>query len=324
MAAEKTTEKKKKKLTFRSVQQRFLNAFALMSIIPLLIFLYILVSELFTFSALVGVVGLLFSLTIFLAILGYLLTHDIFTDIMIQFEKLKRLDKAKSDFLAIVSHDLKSPILVIKARLQSVLSGTYGQVNEEQKEILNLCQDVTERMNDLTTSLLKMHQVEINGMIMHRKLCNILYLVEKQIRELEPGMRQKGIKVEKQVLCDNSDFWADEEKIQQVINNLLSNAVKFTPENGLISLVISRVDDNLRLEVHNTGPHIPSDKLETIFDKYKKLDSTKKGFGLGLAITKNIINMHKGYIGVESDPETGTKFLVSLPCDLRKGRKRQQ
>ncbi len=324
MPARNKEGKKEKNFTFRSIQQRFLNAFALMSIIPLLIFLYILVAELFTFSVLVGVVGLLFSITIFLAIIGYLLSYDIFTDIMIQFEKLKQRDKAKSDFLAIVSHDLKSPILVIKTRLQLISTGAYGPVNKEQKEILTLCQEVSGRMNDLTTSLLKMHRVEINGMVMRRKLCNLNFLVEKQTREFEPSIRQKVIKVKKQVLCDNFDFWADENKIQQVINNLLSNAVKFTPENGIITLIISRADDNMRLEIHNTGPHIPSDKLETIFDKYKKLDSSKKGFGLGLAITKNIVDMHKGHIDVESDPQTGTKFMVSLPCDLRKGRKRQQ
>jgi two-component system sensor histidine kinase VicK len=151
-----------------------------------------------------------------------------------------------------------------------------------------------------------------------RRLCNLKEISEKQIKEFEVLLKNKNIRLNEESLGKDLFVWADEDKLTQVINNLLSNAIKFTPEGGAVTLRIYPAEKFVRIECIDTGPGISLDKLDKLFNKFERLDATKEGTGLGLTITKDIVEMHKGKIWAESKLGEGSKFIVILPCDLRR------
>lgn len=305
--------------------RKFKIAFSLMSIIPFLVFFYLLVSRLFTMEILASDIGIVLFIAIFISLcgffVGYSVIKNILNKIVLYAVQAKHSDQLKSTFVASVSHELKNPLSAIKTNLFNVMQGLVGSVNEEQKRILQLCDNIIERMKYLVNDLLDLHKIEAGMVDIKRKLCNLLEVLEKQIKEFEIMLNKKRIKFIKEILDKDLSVWADEDKITLVVNNLLSNAIKYTPEGGNVTLKICPADGLVRLEFINSGEHIPPDKLEKIFDKFERLDYTKEGTGLGLAITKDIVELHKGKIWAENVPEQGNKFVVVLPCDLRRIRR---
>lgn len=303
--------------------RKFNVAFSLMSLIPFLVFFYLLVVRFFTFNILVGDIGVMLFISILLSLcgfsLGYNIIRNILNRIIFYAVQAKHSDQLKSTFVATVSHELKNPLSVIKTNLFNMLEGVVGQINEEQKKILVTCHNVLDRMAHLINDLLDLHKIEAGMIEIKRRLCNFVEILERQIKEFEIMLNTKRIKLIKEILRPQDlSIWADEDKVMQIINNLLSNAIKYSPEGSAITLKIHPQDEFVRLECIDTGPGIPPDKLNKLFNKFERLDITKEGTGLGLAITKDIVEMHKGKIWVESQPGKGSKFIVVLPRDLRK------
>lgn len=300
---------------------KFNLAFCLMSIIPFLVFFYLLASRLSTLEAFTGHVGLILGITLFIAIcgfaVGYAIIRNVLNKIIVYAARAKRSDQSKSVFVATVSHELKSPLTIIKTGILNMKNGLAGQITKTQEDILDTCQRIVERVNRLINDLLDLHRIEAGMVEIKRKLCNLEEILQKQIDEFEGMISQKRIRVNKDSLAKDLALWGDEDKLMQVIANLLSNAIKYTPEEGSIDLRIYPCDGLVRLELTNTGDVIPQDKLDKIFDKFNRLDSSKEGTGLGLSIAKDIVEMHKGRIWAESNPAAGNKFVVVLPCDLR-------
>jgi len=301
---------------------KFNLAFALMSVIPFLVFFYLLASKLSSLDIFAGRVGLILSITLFIAfcgfIVGYTIIKNILSKIIFYAAQAKRSDQTKSVFVATVSHELKNPLAIIKASVSNMKNGFAGQINQAQDDILSTCQRIVERINRLINDLLDLHKIEAGMIEIKRKLCNLEEILEKQVDEFEGMLTQKRIKLSKEGLGKDLSLWGDEDKLMQVIGNLLSNAIKYTPVEGHIDLKIYPSAGLVRIELVNTGETIPQDKLDKIFDKFNRLDYSKEGTGLGLAITKDIVEMHKGKIWAESNPDVGNKFVVILPCDLRR------
>ncbi|MCX5712060.1 MAG: HAMP domain-containing sensor histidine kinase [Candidatus Omnitrophica bacterium] len=243
--------------------------------------------------------------------------HKILTRIMFYAAKAKHSDQLKSTFVATVSHELKNPLSIIKASLDNVKDGILGAINLEQKRVLTLCQDVATRMARLISDLLDLHKIEAGMFQTKRGVCNLADILEKQVKEFEILLDKKQIKLSKVMLEKEISLWADEGKMMQVVNNLLGNAIKYTPDGGSVTLRVSLLDGFIKLECSDSGPGIPADKLDSVFDKFERLDTTKEGTGLGLAIAKDIVEMHQGKIWVESSFGAGSKFVVVLPRDLR-------
>lgn len=299
-------------------------AFALMSIIPFLVFFYILVVKLSTIDILVGNIGAVLFITIFISLFGLYLGYTILKHVLDRTIKYaaqaKHSDQLKSTFVATVSHELKNPIAVIQLNLYNISKGLVGTVSDDLKAIIELCCTVTERMHSLVSELLDLHKIEAGMVAEQRKLYNIVALLERQTREFESLFGDKKIKLTRQFPQQDLSVWGYEDKIMLAVNNLLSNALKYTPQGGEVALSAFPSEGLARLECSDTGPGIPADKLEKVFDKFERLDTTKEGTGLGLAITKDIVELHKGKIWVESPLEKGSTFIVLLPRDLRQAR----
>lgn len=314
------------KLVFQELKddpiRKFNVIFALTSIVPFLSFFYLLTTKLSTLDALAGHTGLVLFLSIFISLCGFSLGYNSLMDIV---EKVvyyaahaKHSDQLKSTFVATVSHELKNPLAIIKTSICNIKDGLAGEINQMQKDILDTCHSVVDRINRLINDLLDLHKIEAGMLEIKRRLCNLQAILERQIKEFEVMLDKKRIKFHREILNQDLSLWADEDKLMQVVNNLLSNAIKYTPEEGTVELKIIPTDGLVRLEVSNTGEVIPRDQLEKIFDKFQRIDYSKEGTGLGLAIAKDIVEMHKGKIWAESRPDKGNKFVVVLPCDLRK------
>lgn len=306
--------------------QKFHIAFSLMSVIPFLVFFYLLATKLFTINIFAGDIGIVLFISIFLSLCGLLVGYQIIRNILKRViyyaAEAKHSDQLKSTFVATVSHELKSPLSIIKLNLINMLDGLLGQITIEQKKILELCHGVVERMSHLINDLLDLHKIEAGILQMKRRLCNLAEILEKQLKEFEVALNRKQIKLMKHILDKDLSVWADEDKISRVISNLLSNAVKYTPQGGSVSLKVHPTDGFVRLEFINSGEPIPSDKLEKLFNKFERLQIAKEeGTGLGLVITKDIVELHKGKIWVESQPEVGNKFVIVLPRDLRESQR---
>ncbi|MCX5695353.1 MAG: HAMP domain-containing sensor histidine kinase [Candidatus Omnitrophica bacterium] len=301
--------------------RKFNLAFSLMVIMPFLVFLYILVNRLFSFNILIGNIGAILLLSLFISVCGFFIgvtiLKNILNKIIAYAAQAKHSDQLKSTFVATVSHELKNPLTSIKTNIYNIFAGFTGQINAEQKSVLELCNSTVERMTRLVNDLLDLHKIEAGMVDVRRKACNLAQVAEKQINELLTLADKKSIRIVRDFSDTALCIWADEDKLARVMNNLLSNAIKFTPDAGTVTIKIYPVDKFARIECIDTGYGITADNLSRLFNKFERLDTVKEGTGLGLAISKDIAEMHRGKILVESEVGKGSKFILLLPRDLR-------
>lgn len=306
-------------------RHKFTIAFSLMSIVPFLVFFYILVNRLFTIDVLVGSIGFMLAITIFISIcgfyIGYSIIRNILTRIIAYAAQAKRSDQLKSKFVVTVSHELKNPLATIRLNIFNMLKGVAGNITVEQERILSMCRNVVDRMSRIVTNLLDLHKIEAMIVSGKRELCNFSQILDEQTKEFDVMFHKKSIKVNKEIANDELFLWGDKDKITQVVNNLIGNAAKYTPEGGSVNFKAFLDGNLLRLECMNSGPSISVDKLAKIFDKFERANTNEEGAGLGLAITKDIVEFHKGKVWAEDWAGKGSKFVVLLPCDLRGKRK---
>jgi len=299
-------------------------AFALMVIVPFLVFFYLLTSRLFTMNVLIGNTGFILAAALFISLCGFYIAYNIlkniFNKILSYAAQAKESDQLKSTFVATVSHELKNPLSSIKVNIYNIFSGFIGQVNEEQKKVLGLCQSIIERMVRLVNGLLDLHKIEAGVVDLKRERLNLTEISNKQIKGLQNLADKKNIKIIKDFLDESLSVWGDEDKLSQAIINLLDNGIKFTPENGTVTLKAYSEDEFAKIECIDTGPGIPDEKVGMLFNKFERLNAAEEGTGLGLAITKDIVEMHKGKVLVESRVGAGSKFVILLPRDLRSTR----
>ncbi|MDD2688838.1 MAG: HAMP domain-containing sensor histidine kinase [Candidatus Omnitrophica bacterium] len=302
--------------------EKFNLAFSLMSIIPFLVFFYLLISRFFSFEILLGDVGIILFIALFIAILGFYIGYSIIRNILRKIifyaAAAKYSDELKSSFVATVSHELKNPLSIIKTSISTLLGGIIGAVNKDQRTILEICRDVSERMNRLVIDLLDLYKIEAGMISLQREFFSITKLLETQIKVFEILLKNKGMKLVKEIPKEDLSIWGDDDKIIQVVNNLISNAIKYSTKGATVSIKLKPTEGFVRLEVADTGSGIPPDKINKIFTKFERLDSSIEGTGLGLAITKDIVELHQGKIWVESQLGKGSNFIVVLPLDLRK------
>jgi len=234
-------------------------------------------------------------------------------------KRLEELDKRKSDFVDRVSHEFRSPLGIVKNSLAVVLGGLAGEVSPEQKRLLDAGKRNIDRLIRLINDLLDLSKIEAGKMEMKRSEIGAARLAEERLANFRESFGKKNIILKKDIPADVGTVWGDEDKIIEVIDNLLANAMKYTPPGGTVTFTLSGNEQEVRFAISDTGPGIAKEDIEKIFDKFERVSAERQeGTGLGLPIAKDIVNLHKGKIWVESAIGKGSTFLFTLPRNLRR------
>lgn len=225
----------------------------------------------------------------------------------------KELDFAKTNFIATVSHELKTPISSIKMSLKLLDDERIGTTNDEQKQLVQNINDEANRLLKITGELLNMTQVETGKMQLNMQPCNAKDIVLYAVDAVKTAAEQKHITIETFLPGNLPQVLADKEKTAWIINNLLSNAIHYSYENSRIMLNVQQVNDTVQFTVQDFGKGIDAAYVDKIFDRYVKTPgSRQEGTGLGLAISKEFIEAQGGFITVSSEIGVGSIFTVSL------------
>lgn len=233
-------------------------------------------------------------------------------------DKLKEVDKMKSDFFSLMSHELRTPLTSLKEGTNLLLGGAVGGVNNKQTRILTIMSEESDRMIGLVNSILDLSKMEAGMMPYNFSTGDVSRLIIKAATEIEPLCQAKNIRLETEIGPGLERVRMDDDKILQALRNLIGNAVKYTPGGGLVRVSARMVDDKVEVAVADTGMGISAEELTVIFDKFKQTSLTSakrlKGTGLGLALVKHIINAHGGNVWAESEPGKGSIFFFVLPA----------
>ncbi|HEX6252363.1 MAG TPA: ATP-binding protein [Gemmatimonadaceae bacterium] len=226
-------------------------------------------------------------------------------------------DAAKSQFLASMSHELRTPLNAIAGYAELIAVGVHGPVTDKQREALERITRSQKTLLSLINDILNFSKLQagfIQVAANEISMATILGTLEDWV---EPQLRAKKLRYFYDACPDDLRVRGDREKIQQVMLNLLSNAVKFTTEGGEISVTCTYDDNEVRIAVRDTGPGIPPDKIEAIFEPFVQVDrgvqSTYQGTGLGLAISRDLARAMKGNLVVGSSSNRGSEFIFTLP-----------
>ena len=225
----------------------------------------------------------------------------------------KELDTAKTNFIATVSHEFKTPIASIKMSLQLLEDERVGVLNDEQKRLKESIKEDTNRLLNITGELLNITQVESGNIQLLMQATNPNVLMQDAMEANHTQAQQKGVKLEWTPLDAPRDVWADAEKTVWVLTNLISNAIRYSYDNASVLLKVEQQNEQLIFSVQDTGQGIAPQYQSKVFDRYFRVPGTKKeGTGLGLAISKEFIEAQGGRINVESDFGAGSRFAVAL------------
>ena len=236
-----------------------------------------------------------------------------FVVILRNITQYKELDFAKTNFIATVSHEFKTPISSIKMSLQLLENERVGQLNEEQRNLLESIKDDTQRLLNTTSELLNITQVETGNIQLSIVPADPKSILNYAINANKTQAEQKQIQLIMDCPEDLPQVLADSEKTAWVLINLISNAVRYSHDNSSINLSISFDNQQLKYFVKDTGQGIDPQYKDKVFDRYFRVPGTKKeGTGLGLAISKEFIEAQGGQISVESDFGAGSTFTVTL------------
>jgi len=225
----------------------------------------------------------------------------------------KELDFAKTNFIATVSHELKTPISSIKMSLQLLDNQQIGTVNDEQKNLLSSIKDDADRLLKITGELLNMTQVESGNIQLAVIASDVNEIVNYAVNANRSAAEQKQIRLQVNDAGNLPKVLADTEKTAWVLNNLLSNAIRYSYENSVVQINLSASDKQVFISVKDTGQGIAPQYKDKIFDRYFRIPgSQKEGTGLGLAISKEFIEAQGGQITLDSEFGTGSIFTIRL------------
>jgi signal transduction histidine kinase len=242
-------------------------------------------------------------------------------DKALRYGEAKRLSQIKLDFVSIVSHELRSPLTAVKEAMGLLLERIPGEINKNQEKFITIARNNVDRVLNLINELLDISKLEAGRMDMKRNfddLCNVTRHVYETLK-ISAGV--KNIKLTLEIPDKDVMMWFDSEQITRVLVNLVGNAVKFTQENGMVSIRMEELGRFVTFSIIDNGPGIAEEDLDKVFDKFysvaKAASSDAEGTGLGLPLAKEIVELHKGRIWVESELGQGSNFSFMLPKDIR-------
>lgn len=231
-------------------------------------------------------------------------------------EKLKGLDKLKTEFVSLASHQLRSPLTAIKGYASMLMDGDYGEMSKEAKEAIDRMYQSSKNLTIVVEDLLNVTKIESGGMKFEMAPFDLSEVVEDEAKDFSITAEKKGLKLnfEKD---NNSSFMVngDKEKIRQIVINFIDNSVKYTKE-GSVNVSVKNKDNKVVFCVKDTGMGMTEEVKESLFQKFARGDGARMnttGSGLGLYLAKQIVEAHKGRVWVESDgPNKGSAFFMEL------------
>jgi len=230
--------------------------------------------------------------------------------------ELEQADRLRSQFLSHVSHELKTPLTSIKGFLQNMLDGLTGPVNDKQQRYLVRVLENSDRLIRMIDDLLDRTRIQTGRLELAPAQIDFAQTVADAIEQLRPLAQAKRLELEALFPPMPLIVWADRDRLFQIVTNLVQNAVKFTPESGRITVTVKQENDRTAaMAVCDTGPGIPPEFIEKVFDPFFKLKGRTgtKGLGLGLSIVRTLAELHGGATIARNRPGGGAEFSVTLP-----------
>lgn len=232
----------------------------------------------------------------------------------------KELDKARTEFVSVASHELRTPMAAIREAVSLVIDGVTGPVNEKQHKFLDMARRNIDRLTGVINDLLDLSKIESGKLVLNCEPVSPQHIVDEVFTTFEAATRDKEISLLKNVVGDLPQLTVDRDKMIQVLGNLVSNAIKFTPKDGMITIGAKnghQKEKSIEFYVQDTGIGIERKHYGKLFRKFQQIDSSLSravgGTGLGLAISKEIIELHGGRVFLESEPGRGSTFHVVIP-----------
>lgn len=231
----------------------------------------------------------------------------------------KESDEAKSNFIAVVSHELKTPLSALNMSLMLLRDSRFGNLNEEQEKITASMKREVQRLVNMVTELLDLSKVESGKINLEEQAVSPRILMEYALAPVEAKFNDKGIEIVKQYEHNLPDVYVDPEKISWVLINLMTNAIRYSQEGGRVILSTKRINQEVEFGVEDFGPGIAKEDLKRVFNKFVQLQTNgkknKHGLGLGLAISKEVVEAHGGEISVISEIGRGSRFFFRVPLE---------
>jgi NtrC-family two-component system sensor histidine kinase KinB len=226
---------------------------------------------------------------------------------------LREIDRLKSEFIATASHELRTPLTSVQMGVHLLLEGALGELTDSQNEVLQACRQDCERLDKLMRDLLDLSKIEAGESQPQLAAVSARDLLIKSVKELRPQVEAKGLELIIDAPVELPLVMVDRLQIERVISNLVINALRHT-KIGEIKISAEQRDNHVAVSVRDTGSGIPAEYLPHIFDKFVQVpDALTGGAGLGLTISKSIVETHGGQISVQSQVGMGTTFTFTLP-----------
>jgi len=260
-----------------------------------------------------------------------------YRNLLAAYLKLQEVNRQKTVFLASAAHELKTPLAVIKGYYDLLLAGSLGRLSEKQRDILEESKESCERLVRLVSMFLNYSALESGKLVLQLRENDLRDCLDELAKRWSEAFQRKGVKLEASFDPSIPNFRFDYQKVQQTAANLLDNALKHTPAGGAVTLraaphfwerrvaEVSPVQERRRfrlprpnsveVSVADSGPGIPAEHHQEIFEDFIRVDRNTTGMGLGLAIAKRLVQAHRGKIWVESEAPSGSRFTFLLPMD---------
>lgn len=233
------------------------------------------------------------------------------------YQALEMADRAKSDFVRMVTHELRSPLSAVQSMLRIMEQGYVGSMTSKQQELVQRSQRRISFLLALVKDLLELAAGKMEQLRGEKKEVVLNEIITKVTELMRPSAEEKGLEFTVEIADEPLIIVGVEDGLERVFMNLVSNAIKYTPEGGSVTVRVWSEDDQIKAEVSDTGIGIPEEALSRIFEEFYRAKNAKslemEGTGLGLAIAKDVIEQHGGQISVESAVGEGSTFYVTLP-----------
>lgn len=252
-------------------------------------------------------------IVLFLAIILFIIAFLVVRS----FEKLAEANRMKSEFISIVSHQLRSPLSNLNWAIEFLLAGDSGKITEQQTEYFKILKENTNRMQELVSDLLTVSRIQTATLPLKKEQFSLTALTKAVLKQFEPFSRASNVELVFQTQPEPFLVMADQEQIKQVISNLIDNAIRYIKGRGRVMVKIEQRPKNIYFEIKDTGVGISEEEQKYIFQKFFRAEGALKqqtqGSGLGLFIAKSIIETSGGRMGFKSQRGVGSTFWLTLP-----------